>query len=596
MCQQPAPPSTFAHFIKRDGDVLREGDREFRFLSFNIPNLFYVEDDLRFEQTLPFRWPDRFEMDDALGTIAQVGGRVVRTYTLAVRKADDPPGIPRFILSPGQFNEDAFRVLDQVLAAANRHGVRLIIPFVDQWSWWGGMAELAAFRGKRLEDCWNDPQLIADYKGIIHYVLNRTNTVTGRRYLEEKAILAWETGNELRSPPAWTRQITAYIKSLDPNHLVIDGTQREVLLESSIEDPNVDFVQTHHYEKDPRDMVDHVRQSQKLARGRKPYHLGEFGFLTTEGLRAVMDTVLEEKLAGALLWSLRYRSRDGGFFWHHEPAGGDHFKSYHWPGFESGEKYDERRLMGLVRENSYAVQGLVPPPIFPPASPRLLNVTPGAQMSWQGAIGALEYDVQRAENATGPWMTVGASVSEAQVQYRPLFADASVQPGKSYSYRIIARNAAGSSPPSNVVDAQITHRTLVDELMNDSRILVRQGKLQFRENEARKYREDCHRLAGEPSSSLIYRTSDGITAARVFLYSQSDSPAIRLAFSRDGRQFEPRESVVERPAIYGEATYGFWKAALVTSQAPGLGYGYVKVEFLTEAQISRVELDHGRVE
>ncbi|HSA00499.1 MAG TPA: hypothetical protein P5055_07140, partial [Candidatus Paceibacterota bacterium] len=491
---------------------------------------------------------------------------------------------------------EAFRVLDQVLAAANRHGIRLIIPFIDQWSWWGGMAELAAFRGKKLDDCWNDPQLIADYQKIIQHVLNRTNTVTGQCYRDDMAILAWETGNELRAPPAWTRQITAYIRSLDSHHLVVDGTQREVLLESSLEDPNVDFVQTHHYEKDPRDMIEHVRQSQKMARGRKPYHLGEFGFLTTEGLRAVIDTVLEERLSGALLWSLRYRSRDGGFFWHHEPAGGDHFKAYHWPGFESGEKYDERRLMGLVREKAFAIQNLVAPPLPAPASPRLLHVDNGGQMSWQGAVGASEYEVHRAENPEGPWNVVGARVSDAQAQYRPLFVDDTIHPGKSYAYRIVARNAAGSSLPSNVVVARMTHRTLVDELVNDSRIFVKQGKLRFSENEARKFREDCHRLAGEPGSSVHYHASDGISMARVFLFGQSDSPAVRLSYSRDGRQFDARESEVERPAIYGEATYGFWKAALVSARAPGPDYRHVKIEFLTEAQISRVELHHGRVD
>jgi len=43
--------------------------------------------------------------------------------------------------------------------------------------------------------------------------------------VDEPAILAWETGNELPNPPtAWSARISAYIKSLDSNHLVLDGT------------------------------------------------------------------------------------------------------------------------------------------------------------------------------------------------------------------------------------------------------------------------------------------------------------------------------------------------------------------------------------
>ena len=336
---QGADKQAFENFVRRDGDVLKDGQREFRFISFNIPNLHYVEDDMRFDQSMPFRLPDAFEIDDALGTIEQMGGQVVRTYTLAVKKADDPADLPRYILGPGQFNEEAFKTLDQVIAAAHRHHVRLLIPFVDQWSWWGGTAELAAFRGKKPEEVWTDPQVIEDFKNIVTFVVNRVNTVTGVRYRDDKAILAWETGNELHSPPAWTRQIAAHIKSLDSQHMVLDGTHREVLLASSLEDSNIDLVQTHHYEKDPRSMIGHILESAKMAKGKKPYFVGEFGFLGTEALCAVMDTVRDQKLTGALLWSLRYRSRDGGFYWHHEPAGGDYFKAYHWPGFPIGEKY-----------------------------------------------------------------------------------------------------------------------------------------------------------------------------------------------------------------------------------------------------------------
>jgi mannan endo-1,4-beta-mannosidase len=592
---QGANQQGFENFVRRDGDVLKDGDREFRFLSFNIPNLHYVEDDMRFDQGMPFRLPDAFEIDDALGAIEQIGGQVVRTYTLAVKKADDPPDLPRYILGPGQFNEEAFKTLDAVIAAAHRHRVRLIIPFVDQWSWWGGTAELAAFRGKKPDEVWTDPPAIKDFKNIITFVVNRVNTVTGVRYRDDKAILAWETGNELHSPPAWTKEITAHIKSLDPQHLVLDGTHREVLLPSSLEDSNIDFVQTHHYEKDPRMMIAHIVESAKMAKGRKPYFVGEFGFLGTEALCAVMDTVRDQKLTGALLWSLRYRSRDGGFYWHHEPAGGDWFKAYHWPGFSSGEKYDERRLMQFVRERAFEIQGLTPPPLPKPRPPRLLAVTEGGQMTWQGSVGASSYDVQRSEAAGGPWTTVGPGVSDARVQYRPLFVDESVRPGRTYYYRVVACNPSGVSEPSNVVGpVHVTHRTLVDELWNDSRIFLKEGNLQFTENQARKFKEDCHRLAGRAKSAIVYRAPGGIAAVRVLLFSQSDQPAIRLSFSKDGRTFGPVESQVARTETYGEQAYGFWKALRYSAGPAEPDGDYVRIEFLTEAQISRVEIDHDR--
>ncbi len=594
---QGAGQQGFENFVRREGDVLKDGDREFRFLSFNIPNLHYVEDDMRFDQSMPFRLPDAFEIDDALGSIAQIGGQVVRTYTLAVKKADDPPDLPRYILGPGQFNEEAFKTLDAVMAAAHRHHVRLIIPFVDQWSWWGGTAELAAFRGKKPEEVWTDPQVIEDFKNIVTFVVNRVNTVTGIRYRDDKAILAWETGNELHSPPAWTQQIAAHIRSLDSQHLVLDGTHREVLLPSSLEDSNIDLVQTHHYEKDPRAMIGHILESAKMAKGKKPYFVGEFGFLGTEALCAVMDTVQDQKLTGALLWSLRYRTRDGGFYWHHEPAGGDYFKAYHWPGFPSGEKYDESRLMKFVRQRAFTIRGLTPPPLPRPQPPRLLSVTEGGQMTWQGSVGAASYDVERSEKARGPWTLVGADVSDAQVQYRPLFTDESAQPGKTYHYRVVARNSSGVSEPSNVVGpVRVMHRTLVDELWNDARIFVKEGNLRFAENEARKFKEDCHRLAGQGKCAVVYRASGGIVAVRAFLFARSNQPAIRILSAKDGRTFERVESAVVRTETYGGQAYGFWNALRYSASPVEPGGDYVRIEFLAEAQLSRVEIDYGRAE
>ena len=150
----------FDRFVRRDGDTLKDGDSTFRFISVNIPNLHYVEDDMSLDHAVPFRFPSDDEIDDALETVSQLGGQVVRMYALSVRKADDPADMPRHILGPGKFNEEAFVALDRVIAAAHRHKVRLIIPLIDQWSWWGGTAELAGFRGKTAQEFWTDPQLI----------------------------------------------------------------------------------------------------------------------------------------------------------------------------------------------------------------------------------------------------------------------------------------------------------------------------------------------------------------------------------------------------------------------------------------------------
>jgi mannan endo-1,4-beta-mannosidase len=173
----PRPgPSRLERFVAVKGDQLMDGDRLFRFISFNIPNLHLVEDSVVFDLDNAWRWPDRFEITDALESVRQEGGTVVRTYVLSVVRTNDAPGIPRHVLGPGRFNEEGFRALDEVLAVANQTGVRIILPFVDNWSWWGGIGEYAGFRGKSKEAFWTDPQIIADFKQTIRFVLTRTNT------------------------------------------------------------------------------------------------------------------------------------------------------------------------------------------------------------------------------------------------------------------------------------------------------------------------------------------------------------------------------------------------------------------------------------
>src|ERR1051325_1013758 len=153
----PAFAASALHgFIKADGDQLVEDGKPFRFISWNIPNLQMIEDNVPFNETNPWRLPNRFELTDALATVHQMGGTVARTYVLSVRRTNDTPEMPRHILGPGKFNEEAFRELDLALQVANEQGVRLIIPLVDNWVWQGGRGEYAGWRGKTKDDFWTD--------------------------------------------------------------------------------------------------------------------------------------------------------------------------------------------------------------------------------------------------------------------------------------------------------------------------------------------------------------------------------------------------------------------------------------------------------
>jgi hypothetical protein len=592
-----AGDSVFRDFVKVEGDQLMEDGKPYRFISFNIPNLHLVEDNMAFAVENPWRLPDRFEIFDALNSVRQQGGQVVRTYVISVKRPNDPPGTPRHVLAPGKFDEESFRALDLVLQAANETGVRVIIPFVDNWSWWGGKDDYAAFRGKKPKDFWSDPEVIADFKETVRYILNRKNTLTGVKYADDKAILAWETGNELESPAAWVQEIAAYVKSIDKNHPVIDGFHSSVLREESLTIREVDIVTTHHYPNFGKSFAQQIRENWSKAKGKKPYFVGEFGFVDLDTMKATLDAVQETGTCGALIWSLRPRNRDGGFYWHSEPLGGDKYKAYHWAGFATGKLYDEIPLMKLMQDRAFAVRGLPVPAIERPAAPKLLPIASAAAISWQGSAGAADYTVERALKKDGPWSVAGEKIDETAVQYGPLFNDSGAKKGE-WFYRVRACNAAGVSEPSNVVGpVKVDYATHVFESENDWNRVRTDEQAEIKTRNCRPVKEDTGRLAVKKDAEVAFDVPERILACRIYVFFPRETADLEVSVckTKDRSEWDNRSQKVsceKKEYFSGAGDYGYWKPVLFTCKPEAKDARYLKIIIPAEAQISRIEIDH----
>jgi len=620
--------SEFSSFVHAQGDKLMDDTGELRFVSFNVPCLHFNEDNMSFTETNPWRLPNEFEIADALEAVRQMGGQVVRIYTLSVRRPGEDPNIPRHIIGPGEFDEKTFESLDMVLAVANRKGIRVIFPFIDNWKWWGGIEACAAFRGLKKDDFWTDPNLFEDYKKIVSFVINRTNSVTGVKYRDDKAVLAWETGNELTCPPQWTAKAAAFIKTLDKNHLVIDGFHNTSFRNESLLDKNIDILTTHHYSKDPSETIDQIMQNVARARGKKPYFVGEFGFIPTADAERVIKMVIDNGVSGALTWSLRFRNRDGGWYWHTEPYGGDLFKAYHWPGFATSSSYDESGLLNLIRHKAFEIRSIPAPPLEKPAAPLPLDIKDVAEISWRGSAGAQSYTVERAESknpaspkgsaeASGPWVIARDDISDAAVQYRPLFNDTGAETGKSYYYRVTARNSAGVSEPSNIVGpVSVSYKTLVDELRDWQFIYKHGGNLSLETKEARKFKEDYHRLKGKKwafifNPYIIYKIEQLASAERgeagpinswkVYSFfpvlSDVEGPEkisdFKFYASADGQRFKLIK-FSRQDYFTGKGLYGYHIPVLYEGNGLEENAKFLKIEYTAEAQISRVEIKYGK--
>jgi len=602
--------SGFKNFITRDADKLMDGDKEFRFISFNAPTLHFNEDAKTFTRDTVFRMPDEFEMRDALESLKQMGIPAIRIFPISVRNANEDSSVPKHILGIGKYNEEAMRTFDKLLQLADEIGVRIIVPLVEHHDFFGGAPSYLAFRGDIIEDFisnperkmeafYNDPQIINDFKTNVEIFLNRTNTYTGRKYKDEKSVLCWETGNELRgATPKWTNEICKFVKSIDSNHLTMDGFHAGDARNESIDDPYVDILTIHLYPNPykPQSIIEKLKKNFERSKGKKPLIVGEFGFITTNGAADVMDYMIDSGLSGACLWSLRYHRREGGFYHHLEGwSPNSRFKSYHYPGFATGDSYDETNMLNLIREKAYKLKGMDAPKLPKPKAPKLLDITSVGNINWQGSVGASGYDIQRSENLF-TWQTIAKNVSDAKYQFRPLYSDTTTKIGKTYYYKVIAINSTGKSSPSNTVGpVKVETQRLVDELNNFSKIYAYDTHVVIDDTVVDKTREDMFRLKAYAGRRVIYKTKGPITAAKLYTFYPSEVKDIKLSVSSDNKNYKPlpfkKTVFYSGKKAFGNGEKDHYRPVLFEAENNS-NANYLKIEFTTDTQLSAIEIDY----
>jgi len=607
-----AGPSVHQHFITRSGHKLIDGDQQFRFIGANMPGLVLPYD---WTLSLPERLhlPTPWEQEDGFKTLDQMNLRVVRLWNLPIRDPKDKPADGRmtwhYVQGPRQFNEESFKVLDNLLTLANRYGVRVIFDFTaESGDYLGGIGTYAAHRGKKRQEFWTDPQLKEDYKATVRYVLGRVNTITGVPYKDDKAILAWQFGNEMHSATQeWLSEMAAYIKSLDSNHLVAETRHRPGA--PLVLDPNIDLYTRHLYGNYPGVVggwPDAIGKELAKLAGQRALFIGEFGpyvdgkMFTHENVvdktREFLDFVRgKEGVSGALLWSMYFHHQDGGFYWHQimtYPA----VWSYHWPGFPSAEAQREQGIMAAMREAAFRIQGLPVPPVPVPDAPQLLPIGGVPILTWRGSAGASGYDIERAAQADGPWTTIATNVSDADMAYRPLVSDTTARAGDTWFYRVAARNASGVSRPSNVVGpVQVKSACLIDELQDFTRAKAHSDGLKLSNEYNALYAEYLFRANGDANDWISYEMPGPIESVKVVAFFASEAADLTLQVSADGVKFtnlaaERKERRL--PSSPRGAASGQRRTMVEYEATSPTGQRYLRIHWNGPAELDRVELHH----
>ena len=114
--------------------------------------------------------------------------------------------------------------LDYVVAAAETYGLQLVLTLNNNWDDLGGIDTYARAFNTTHNGFYTNKAAQAAYKKYIKLIVNR--------YKHSCAIFAWQLANEVRCSQCdtsviynWAEDTSAYIKSLDPHHMVSLGDE-----------------------------------------------------------------------------------------------------------------------------------------------------------------------------------------------------------------------------------------------------------------------------------------------------------------------------------------------------------------------------------
>ena len=343
-CGPSTTPGGSDGFVRVRGSGFVVNGKPFRFVGANV--------------ALMYRDEDRARMPETLARASEAGIRVVRVWASAeggpndigpIADLADWPRIHPFRWAPGQWNEEAFVHLDKVIAEAARNKIYVQLCLANWWRDTGGVTQYLRWAGindaadnaypfginnERAMLFYTNDETRKLYREHIEKLATRRNTVTGVLYRDDPNIFGWELINEGQAITgrwherrAWIAEMSTYLKSLDPNHVITPGTwgyrtageRREWLLDHQL--PTIDYCDVHNYPRpDENSFVDSPKAMSEFVDNRaaaafslkKPLVFGEFGmgvegyngFSQQEWFRAFFESNVRAGAAGAMFWIL----------------------------------------------------------------------------------------------------------------------------------------------------------------------------------------------------------------------------------------------------------------------------------------------------
>jgi hypothetical protein len=534
----PTPDVRASAFVTRVGTQLMLNGHPFRFAGANIHWLALDNST---------NYPSQFRVNDGLDAAKEMGVTVIRSHSLGISTGCSNCLEP----SPGVFNETAFVHIDYAIKAARDHGLRLIIPLTDNWSYpEGGKHTFADWRHISDENqFYFNPQVISDFELYIGTLLDRVNTYTGVVYKNDPTIMAWETGNELDPPTSWTQSISTYIKTIDHNHLVIDG--RSGIDPNAASLANVDIVSHHYYPKSIAELEHDAKAAQKAG---KAFVVGEFDWTDAHGgdtLSSFLSTIESNPaIAGDAFWELWSHDDEYGYV-----SNGRQY-TLHYPGDSVAMRTSVRQLL----THAYKMRGIPVPEDSVPGVPAInVVIRSGANdvLVWRGTAVAASYTIERSTSgATGPWTII---CDKCATDISTPWVDMTTPAGALW-YRVTAYNLSGIAGSPSIPYQAGSRGIITDNLDDWSKAYEHSSNLAFDVT-------NSQHMNGDPSGAVrttatdefITWKQDGMKSFQAVAYFWPGEPVSHFSIytSSDGRIW-----TLSHPAI--SSIYGDWLEYIYT--------------------------------
>ena len=304
------PPSGAAGFVTANGAQLSVNGAAFRFIGVNRYNLLTISS--------PYRGCG------AGFSLAELDAWFAELHTFGPRVAVRFWAFQEFTQSGADFSR-----LDAVVALAQKYNIDLIPVFENQWKdctpegykydTWYASSYTQPFGG--------DPISYLDYIGRIV-----------PRYRDNPQILAWQLINEAENKTsggscgnfasfdAFAANVSDYVRSLDPNHLISFGTMgsgqcgagTSTQFRQLHSHPNVSIVEAHDYDHDSQAAPSYISNDLSISQSlNKPFFVGEGGIQAGTSCKSLTQRATEFSAKMTAVYS---GGGDGYLIWvYHDP-------------------------------------------------------------------------------------------------------------------------------------------------------------------------------------------------------------------------------------------------------------------------------------